>query len=98
MYEVYRKKDDGSEVIIPCAIKAHAILVAGRINVISNGGWKVRRIKTDYIYVVNRDGKYLTTVKTRKRARHMVKWYNKLGIKCTITQIDLNKAGGKTVR
>ncbi|AMO43524.1 hypothetical protein [Pseudomonas phage K4] len=98
MYEVYRKQDDGSEVTITYATKAQATIDAVRINEIGGGGWKVRRVKTDYIYVVNRDGKYLTTVKTRKRARSMVKWYNKLGIKCTITQIDLNKAGGKTVR
>ncbi|WEU69450.1 hypothetical protein TY_30 [Pseudomonas phage vB_PaeM_Ty] len=104
MYEVYRKKDDGVVQVIPFAggTKAQAILDAGRINAISNGGWKVRRIKPDYIYVIKRNGKYWTTVKTRQLARDYVSLVKGNGVnvnkKYTITQINLNNCQGKTVR
>lgn len=100
MYEVYRKQDDGSEVTITYATKAQATIDAVRINEIGGGGWKVRRVKTDYIYVVKQNGEYLVTCKTREQARDMVKWFPDPDgrVKFTITQIDLCKVGGKVVR
>lgn len=108
MYEVYREDRDGSKKVGGYTSKKdaeecvrllnEAWKLAGR----PDATFKIKYVKPDYIYVIKRDGKYRTTIKTRQLARDYVSMVKGFGAninkKYTITQINLNNVEGKIVR
>lgn len=108
MYEVYRENHGESKKVVGYTSKKDAEECVQRLNeaweLINRPDitYKIKYVKPDYIYVVEGDGKYLLTTKTRQFARRYVSMVNKFGAdinkKYTITQINLNNIEGKIVR
>ncbi|UCW44350.1 hypothetical protein [Pseudomonas phage PPAY] len=108
MYEVYREYETGLKKIVNYASKKEAeefvqLLVRDRKRAgLPDATYEIKYVKPDYIYVVEGDGKYLLTTKSRQSARRYVSMVKKFGAdinkKYTITQINLNNVEGKIVR
>lgn len=108
MYEVYHKDRDGTHKVFRYSSKKDAEECAQRLaeawKLVDRPDvtFKIKYVKPDYIYVIKRDGKYRTTIKTRQLARDYVSMVKGFGAninkKYTITQINLNNVEGKIVR